>query len=202
MTGKPTYEQNEKFIEEAEELAMAFTVPYPWAGQHGLRVKVMGAHKYHAKTGKNYVPPVRPLVYDPRIIIGGGVNQAQIRVTQAMNDTAKVDCAVIESFSEGFDENFRKAIDLKYYEQLWEETFKYKRVLPITYTTHLETRHAIMDILVIKQLKKEALRELREEEHILSFATRLTREQRRLATLSLHITVTDEDKLLKFMEEM
>ena len=34
VTGRPTNEQKEKFIEEAEELAMAFTVSYPWAGQH------------------------------------------------------------------------------------------------------------------------------------------------------------------------
>ena len=149
ITGKPTYEQKEKFIEEAEELAMAFTVSYLWAEQHGLLAEVMGAHKYHAKTGKIYVPPVRPPDYDPRII-GGGLNQAQIRVAQAVNDTAKVDYTVIEGFREGFSENFRKAFDLKYYEQLWEETFKYKRVLPITYITHLETKHVIMDTLVIK----------------------------------------------------
>ena len=33
-----------------------------------MLVEVIGAHRYHAKTGKNYVPPVRPPVYDPRII--------------------------------------------------------------------------------------------------------------------------------------
>ena len=90
VTGKPTYEQKEKFIDEAEELAMAFTVSYPWAGQHGLLAKVMGAHKYHAETGKNYVPPARPPVYDLRIT-AGGMTQAAIRVAQAMNDTVKVD---------------------------------------------------------------------------------------------------------------
>ena len=50
-----------------------------------MLAKVMGAHKYHAKTGKNYVSPVSPPVYDLRII-GGDLNQAQIRVAQAMND--------------------------------------------------------------------------------------------------------------------
>ena len=70
VPGKPTYEQKEKFIEEAEELAMNFAVSYPWAGQHGLLAKVMGAHKYLAKTGKHYVPPACPPVYDPRITNG------------------------------------------------------------------------------------------------------------------------------------
>ena len=100
-----------------------------------MLAETMGAHKYHAKTSKNYVSPVRPPVYDP-MIINGGLTQAQIRVAQVMNETAKVDYAVIEGFRDGFGKNFRKAFDLTYYEQLWGETFKYKRVLPITYITH------------------------------------------------------------------
>ena len=47
-----------------------------------------------------------------------GMTQAAIWVAQAMNDTAKVDYAVLEGFREGFRENFRKAFDKKYYEQL------------------------------------------------------------------------------------
>ena len=194
--GKPTYEQKEKFTEEADELAMSFTISYPWAGQHGLLAKVMGAHKYHTKTDKNHVPPVRPPAYDPRII-GGGLSQAASRVAQAMNDTANVDYAVIEGFREGFGEKSRKAFDLKYYKQLWEEMFKYKRVLPITCITHLKTRHVIMDTRIIKCLIAKALRDWREDKHISSFVTRLTREQRRLSALSPSITITDEDKLQK-----
>ena len=93
VTGKPTYEQKEKAIGKAEELAMAFIVSYPWAGQRGLLAKVMGAHKHLAETGKNYVSPAHPSLYDQRIM-AGGMTQAAIRVAQAMNDTAKVDYAV------------------------------------------------------------------------------------------------------------
>ena len=46
----------------------------------------------------------------------------------------------------------------KYYEQLLEKTFNYKRVLPITYITHLETKHVVMDTLVIKRLRAEVLK--------------------------------------------
>ena len=127
--GKPTYEQKEKVIEEAEELAMTSTVSYPWAGQHGLLAKVMGAHKYLAETGKNYIPPARPPVYDPRII-GAGLSQAAIRVAQAMNDTAEVDYAVLEGFREGFGENFRKTFDLKYYKQLWKKNVQVQTCAP------------------------------------------------------------------------
>ena len=131
------------------------------------------------------------------------MTQAAIRVTQATNDTAKVDCAVLAGFQERFGENFRKAFDKKkHYEQLWEKTFKYKRVIPITYITRIETKHVVIDTLVIKRLKAEALRDWDGDEHISSFANRLTREQEHLAALSPPITITDKDKLQKYMEEM
>ena len=107
-----------------------------------------------------------------------------------------------EGFREGFGENYRKAFDPKYYEQLWEETFKYKRVLPITYITHLETRHVLLDTMVIARLRKEALRGWEAEEHITSFGTRLDRQQRKLATFSPPIHISDEDKLQRYLEEM
>ena len=102
VTGKPTYEQKEKFINEAEELAMGFTVSYPWSGAHGLLAEVMGAHKYLAETGKNYVPPARPPVFNPAITTTPHMTQTAVRVAVAMNDTAKVDYAVLEGSREGF----------------------------------------------------------------------------------------------------
>ena len=97
VTGKPTYEQKEKFIEEAEELAMAFTVSYTWSGAHGLLAEIMGDRKYLAETDKHYVPPVRPPGYVPTITTTT-MTQAAIRVAQVMNNTAKVDYAVLEGF--------------------------------------------------------------------------------------------------------
>ena len=75
-------------------------------------------------------------------------------------------------------------------------------MLPVTHITHLETRHVVMDALVIKRLRAEASRDWDGDEHISSFATRLTREQERLASLSPPITITDEDKLQTYMEGM
>ena len=70
---------------------------------------------------------------------------------------------------------------------------------PYTYITHLESKHVKMDTLVIKRLRAEALRTWDGEEHISTFATRLTREQERLATLSPPITISDEEKLQTYM---
>ena len=85
---------------------MAFTVSYAWSGAHGLLAEVMGARKYLAETGKHYVPPAHPPVYDPTITTAG-MTQAAIWVRQAM------DYAVLEGFREGIGENFRKASDKK-----------------------------------------------------------------------------------------
>ena len=73
---------------------------------------------------------------------------------------------------------------------------------PYTYITYLETKHVKMDTLIIKRLRAEALRDWDGDEHISTFATRLTRDQERLASLSLPITITDEDKLQTYMEAM
>ena len=50
--------------------------------------------------------------------------------------------------------------------------------------------------------RRKLLRDWEEEEHITSFATRMTREQQRLAALSPPINITDKEKLQKYMEEM
>ena len=96
---------------------MRFTVSYPWSGAHGLLAEVIGAHKYLAETGKKYVPPAHPPVYNP-VITTTAMNQPAVRVAAAMNDTTKVDYAVLEGFREGFGENFRKVLDKKYYENI------------------------------------------------------------------------------------
>ena len=165
INGQPTFEQKENFLAEAEALAINFVVSYIWAGEHGLLAEIFGAAKYLAKTGEVYVAPVRPPIADPRIL-GGGLSQAAIRVAAAVNDTAKIDFAVVEGFRSGFGVIFRQAFDLEYYEQLWEETFIYKRVLPTTYITHLETRHVILDTVVVKRLKANYYRGWDVEEHI------------------------------------
>ena len=201
VVGQPTFEQKENFLAEAEALAINFVVSYIWAGEHGLLAEIMGAAKYLAKTGEVYVAPVRPPIADPRIL-GGGLSQAAIRVAAAVNDTAKIDFAVVEGFRSGFGVIFRQAFDLTYYEQLWEETFIYKRVLPTTYITHLETRHVILDTVVVKRLKANYYRGWDVAEHINSFGVRLNREQRKLSQYAPPIVISNADKVQHYLEQM
>ena len=59
-----------------------------------------------------------------------------------------------------------------------------------------------MDTMVVKRLKAQALRDWEDDKHISSFATRLTREQQRLAAMSPPINISDEKKLQTYMENM
>ena len=145
--------------------------------------------------------PVLPPIADPRILLGG-LSQAAIRVAEAVNNTAKIDFAVVQGFRSGFGVIFRQAFDVTCYEQLWEETFIYKRVLPITYIAHLETRHVILDTVVVKRLKANYYRGWGVEEHINSFGVRLNREQRKLSQYVPPIIIPNADKCQHYLEQM
>ena len=56
--------------------------------------------------------------------------------------------------------------------------------------------------MVVKRLKAKALRDWAEDEHISSFATRLTREQEKLAAMSPPINISNEEKLQTYMENI
>ena len=142
---------------------------------------------------------MRPPIADPRILLGA-LSQSVIGVAAAVNDTAKIDFDVVEGFRSGFGVIFRQAFDLTYYEQLWEETFIYKRVLPVTYITHLETRHVILDTVVVKRLKAGYYRGWDVEEHITSFGVRLNQEQRKLSQYTPPIIISDADKCQHYLE--
>jgi len=110
--GLPTWGQKEKFLEEAEEVALEFIVNHAWAGEHGLLAEIMGPVKYQSKTGKEYVPPPRPPVVDPQVLAWHLTDKAA-RIATLNNDQLKLDFAIIEGFRSGFSVNFRNAFDNK-----------------------------------------------------------------------------------------
>ena len=86
----------------------------------------------------------------------------------------------------------RNALCSKYYEQLKEDTFKYKRIKPRQYLTELETKWVFLDERQRKTLIDNFERGWEENEHISAFATRLDDEQAKL--LADGITISDENK--------
>ena len=124
------------------------------------------------------------------------------RIAEAENNQARVDYAVLEGFWSGSGENFRKAFDKKYYEQLCEDTFKYRRRLPIDYIQHLQNLWAKVDTLVIKCLKNNFFRGWDEDKHIISFNVQLEKEQKKIRELTPPIQITDDELKQHWLEEM
>ena len=98
--------------------------------------------------------------------------------------------------------NFRRAFDKKYYEQLCEDVFRYKRVLPRDYINHLQTKWIKMDTLIVKRLKNHFYRGWEDEEHIISFKVRLEKERKKLSELTPPITIEDKELAQHYVEEM
>ena len=86
----------------------------------------------------------------------------------------------------------RNALCSKYYEQLREDTFKYKHIKPRQYITKLETKWVLLDERQRKVLIDNFERGWEENEHISAFATRLDDEQAKL--LADGITISKEIK--------
>ena len=84
------------------------------------------------------MPPARPPVVHPDIL-ANNLNQNNARIAEAENNQARVNYAVLDGFLSGFRENSRKAFNNKYYEQLCEDTFHYRRILLLNYIKHLQT---------------------------------------------------------------
>ena len=108
----------------------------------------------------------------------------------------------MDGFWSGFGEIFRKAFNKKYYEQLCKDTFRYKRILPLDYINHLQTRWIKIDTLVIKRLKNHYLQGWDEEEHIVLFKVGLKKERKKLGELTPPITIMDKELTQHYVEEM
>jgi hypothetical protein len=191
IQGKPTWLQTTQLIAELEAQAMMFDVSYDWAGDNGLLAVIEGAAKYLARTGENYIEPVRPGAQHPNILNG---TAAQIRAMDAENDGWRRDYAIFSGFCRGCGHNVRDALDSKYYEQLREETFIYKRVRPKDYIDELKSKWVFLDEIQAEALITNYKRGWEEGEHIAAFAKRLDREQVKLDADGIIISTVDKNR--------
>ena len=65
-------------------VAMDCDVSYTWSAGHGLIAEMVGAVKYLAETGLNYVEPTKPLHQHAGIV--ANTSQHRTRVLTAAND--------------------------------------------------------------------------------------------------------------------
>jgi hypothetical protein len=191
IQGKPTWLQTTQLVAELEAQAMMCDVSYDWAGDNGLLAVIEGAAKYLARTGENYIEPVRPGAQHPNIL---GGTAAQIRAMDAENDGWRRDYAIFSGFCRGCGHNVRDALDSKYYEQLREETFLYKRVRPKQYIDELKSKWVFLDEVQAEALITNYKRGWEEGEHIAAFAKRLNREQDKLDADGIIISTVDKNR--------
>ena len=72
-----------------------------------------------------------------------------------------------------------------------------------SHITHLETKHVILDTVVVKRLRENYYRGWdNANEHIESFGVRLSREQRKLRQYVPPIVISDADKTQHYLEQM
>ena len=106
----------------------------------------------------------------------------------------------MQGFRKGIGENIRDYLETRYYEQLYEDVFKYKRILPRHYLSHLESKWVILDELKIEEMVKKYKRGWSMDEHFTTFANRLNREKKNLN--DDNIVVSDADKKQHLMVEL
>ena len=116
---------------------------------------------------------------DPDMLIPGKT-QIQIKIMQSVTIVSKHNYTVLMGFRTGVSENIHDALELQYYEQMYEDIFKYKCVLPRRYIKHLELKWVILDKVQIEKMIGNYKRGWSPEEHFTTFAKRLSREQKKM----------------------
>ena len=99
--------------------------------------EVAGDAQYQDKTGKVYVLPTEPSVFDSRICSNAA--EHLIKKYTAQNDQKIESWSVLLGARTAIKDNNMAAADLMFYEQLKDEVLGYKQVQIIGYLNHLKT---------------------------------------------------------------
>lgn len=197
---KPTWRQAENLIKEMQEAGLSCDVTYDWAGEFGLLAEIVGAAKYALDNpGMNpYIVPTQPPNQHPNINAGG--TAAALKALEAENDLALRDFAVVKGFRRAVNMNYMDAVDDTYFDQLEEDVYGYKRILPRQFVEELQ-RWCFLTDLEIEAIRKHWSRGMQPGEHITKYAKRLTKEQKKLKDDNV-CDITNSDKLHTYMLEM
>ena len=114
VAGLPSWEQKEKFYDEAQELALTYdNVSHKWAGEYGLLAKIIGATRMNTFKNVTYVLLVKPPPVDPDVE-AGNLTEKKALTAKTLKDIKLVNYTRVEGFRQGFGENFRQTFDAKY----------------------------------------------------------------------------------------
>ena len=167
-------------------------------------MEIVGATKYNVLTSGTlpaYTIPVRPPTVDPGVLAGNLTDKAA-RIAGLRNNQERLNWAAVEGFRSGFNANFRCTFDAKYYKQLKEEVFKYKRIRPRQFIEHIQDKWVKIDTLVISRLRSKFFRGWEEDKYLISFRVRLLREQKTYKEYATPVELEDVDIFQHCMKEM
>ena len=176
IPSKPTWAQKELMLEEASQIALDCNVSYDWAGDYGLLAEIEGATQYLTTTEEIYIIPTKPDNINPEILVNG-TTQVRVKVLQERTIVKKRDWVVVKGFLRGASDNMRECLQARYYEQLYEPVFKYKRLTPRDYITHLKYKWVILDKLQINEMTLNYKRGWETDTHFTAFSYCLDCEQ-------------------------
>ena len=106
--------------------------------------------------------------------------QIQIKIMQSAIIVAKCNYKVLMGFRRGVSKNICDALKPRYYEQMYEDIFKYKPVLPHYFIKHLELKWVILDEMQIEKMIANYKQGWSSDKYFTSFAKWLSREQKKL----------------------
>ena len=200
IVGKVTWDDVEAFEEEARDIAMKFQPSYGFTEEYGLCYLVMPEDEYLAETGveAEFQYPEKPDLMPDAF---EDLDDDQLKIADRELDERNKDYAMHQGFTDAFGENYREAFPEKYCQQLKQgRVKKYKFLKPMDYILHLREK-VPLDTTTIKRLRANFYRGWQEED-LEGYRTRLEEERDNLGRLSTPITITDEDLLQHYLEEM
>ena len=103
-------------------------------------------------------------------------------------------------FRKGVIYNFREYLQPRYHEQLYKPVFKYKRITPRAYITHLKAKWVILNGLQTDKMTSNYTRGCETDEHFTTFLFCLDHEQ--TALLKDNIIISNTDKNQHIMVEV
>ena len=202
--GRPTRSDYEILKSEASALASEVEdITYSWSknatDKYGLLGDILGADEYNELTAiDTYAVPNEPASYDPTIT-NATLTYERKRKEEDW-DLVRTSWFIRKGFVRGIVDNQRDALDEQYYAQLKHRLTAYRNVTPFQILEHLNDRWCPLDVKAKKALKDAYYTKWDGEEHLTAFGKRLDDDQR--ALVRSDVTITDEDKLQFYLEQM
>ena len=202
VTGKPTWEDRERFEEERIDIALKVKNSYKWSKRRGMVREVMTDEAYLAECDDLTDDDLDEVEQPPDIPVGSaGLTKHALEEAKAALVVEKCNWAKLQGFRSGFAENFMNSFPKKYWNKLKQgKALKWAGRVPMDFIEEFE-RHIPMDEVQMQWMKDKVLRGW-EEDDLEPFGARLKEERDEVGRLSPPIKITDEELNIHYMNQI